>query len=220
MKSHVCYFTNVYPAPSHTTMRREIHALEALGAVVTRVAARRFGGALVEPADHEEAQRTAYTAHSLMRALGCLGLTGLRQPHRLARAVFDAVAVGSKSGRGIWKYLMYVGEACVLLRVARGCSHIHANFGNATAIAVMCRVLGGPPVSLRIHGPEEFDSFTPAEWDWKLRHAAFVAPISEYGSRRVREAVHGRHHNKVSTLRCGINMHTPEPGATLPSVLR
>jgi colanic acid/amylovoran biosynthesis glycosyltransferase len=220
MKSRVCYFTNVYPAPSHTTMRREIRALEALGAVVTRVAARRFNGGLVDSADHEEAQRTAYTARSLLAALGALGHVALRRPHLLARAVFDAVALGSKSRRGIGKYLMYVCEASVLLRVAQGCGHIHANFGNATAIAIMCRVLGGPPVSLRIHGPEEFDSFAPAEWDWKLRHASFVAPISGYGWGRVREAVHRRHHHKISTLRCGINMREPRSAEPLPSALR
>ena len=73
------------------------------------------------------------------------------------KTVRDAVAIGSKSARGVWKYLMYVGEACVLLRLSRGCEHIHANFGNATSIAILCRELGGPPVSLRIHGPEEFE---------------------------------------------------------------
>ena len=202
---HICYFTNVYPAPSHTTMRREIRALEALGAVVTRVAARRFGGPLVEPADHEEARRTVYTALNVLAALRELGRVALTRPRRLAQALHDAVAVGARSERGVWKYLIYVGEAAVLLRAARGCDHIHANFGNATSIAIMCRVLGGPPVSLRIHGPEEFESFSAAEWQWKLHHAAFVAPISEHGSQRVRALVHARHHPKVQTLRCGVD---------------
>ena len=159
-------------------MRREILALEALGVVVTRVAARRFRGLLVEPADHEEAHRTSYTARSLLAAIQGVGLAALTRPRRLAQALRDAVVVGAKSERGVWKYLMYVGEAAVLLRVARGCDHLHANFGNATSIAIMCRVLGGPPVSLRIHGPEEFESFVPTEWDWKLGHSCFVAPIS------------------------------------------
>ena len=222
MQSRVCYFTNVYPAPSHTTMRREIRALEALGAVVTRVAARRFGGVLVEPADHEEARRTVYTAQSIPNALWCVCLVALGQPHRLVRAVFDAALIGSRSRRGVWKYLMYMGEACVLMRLARRCHHIHANFGNATSIAIMCRVLGGPPVSLRIHGPEEFECFTAAEWDWKLRHASFVAPISDYGSHQVRKAVHARHHGKVKTLRCGVaaDFSQPAAGESLPAALR
>lgn len=202
--SRVCYFTNVYPAPSHTTMRREIHALEALGAGVVRVAARRFKGPLVEPVDRREQGQTAYTTESLWTALCCLAAVALTRPLRLARALFDAVAIGSRASAGVWKYLMYVGEACVLLRLALRCEHIHANFGNATSIAVMCRVLGGPAISLRIHGPEEFDSFTSVEWEWKLRHASFVAPISEYGVRRVRELAAARYHPKIALLRCGV----------------
>jgi len=202
---HVCYFTNVYPAPSHTTMRREIRALEALGTGVVRVAARRFIGPLVESGDRQEQELTAYTTESLVIALRCLLAVALTRPWRLAWALFDAVTVGSRTSSGVWKYLMYVGEACVLLRLARRCEHLHANFGNATSIAVMCRVLGGPSVSLRIHGPEEFDSFTPAEWEWKLRHASFVAPISEYGVRRVCELTALRHHPKVGLLRCGVD---------------
>jgi glycosyltransferase involved in cell wall biosynthesis len=177
---------------------------------------------LVDPEDHEEASRTSYTALSLWAATCGVCLAALTRPRCLARALRDAVVVGAKSGRGVWKYLMYVGEAAVLLRVARGCDHIHANFGNATGIAIMCRVLGGPPVSLRIHGPEEFESFTSAEWDWKLRHASFVAPISDHGVRRVCEAVHARHHGKVQVLRCGIDV-APAPGRvrlSLPTGLR
>jgi colanic acid/amylovoran biosynthesis glycosyltransferase len=220
MPSRICYFTNVYPAPSHTTMRREIRALEALGAVVTRVAARRFQAALVEPADREEESHTAYTAESLSAAAWGLVSTALSHPLRFAKTVWDAIAIGSTSPRGIWRHLMYVGEACVLLRLSRGCGHIHANFGNATSIAILCRQLGGPPVSLRIHGPEEFESFSAAEWDWKLSHASFVAPISEYGSNKVRAAVHPRHRSKVRTLRCGVDAPFAEaPIAPLPQAL-
>lgn len=220
MTKRICYFTNVYPAPSHTTMRREIHAIERLGTQVTRVAARRFAGPLVEPADRAEAQCTAYTTQSVFRAFGCVVWVMLARPARLARALRDAAVVGSTSRPGVWKYLMYIGEACVLLRLARGSEHIHANFGNATGIAVMCRVLGGPPVSLRIHGPEEFESFSAAEWDWKARHAAFVAPISEHGAGRVREAIGASHHGKVKTLKCGVDHSALGRVAALPKALR
>ncbi len=203
-------------------MRREIRALEALGAVVTRVAARRFGGALVASADRDEASRTCYTALNLLAATRGVCLVALTRPRLLARALRDAVSIGSKSGRGVWKYLMYVGEAAALLRLARECDHVHANFGNATSIAIMSRVLGGPPVSLRIHGPEEFESFTPAEWEWKLRHASFVAPISDHGTKRLRAVVRAEHHHKVQTLRCGLDgTLAPEPlRASLPADLR
>lgn len=186
-------------------MRREILALEALGTGVVRVAARPSKNPLVEPADRAEALKTSYLTRSISYAAACLGVVAATRPGRLARALLDAVQIGAKSKSGVWKHLMYLGEACVLLRVTRNCSHIHANFGNATSIAIMCRILGGPPVSLRIHGPEEFSDFTPVEWEWKLRHAAFVAPISEYGVQRVCALIQPHFHAKIKLLRCGVD---------------
>lgn len=212
----LCYFTSAYPAPSHTTMRREIQALERLGVDVVRAAARPFPGKLVEAADRHEAGRTAYTA--LRFASAALGLAGvmLTRPLRLLRALCDAVTVGAGSAPGRWKYLMYLGQAGALLRIAHGSAHLHANFGHAVRIAVMCRVLGGPALSLRIHGPEEYDTFTAAEWDWMLHHASFVSPVSEYGVQRLhRTSPHHRH--KVALLRCGIDAAAlASPHAALP----
>jgi colanic acid/amylovoran biosynthesis glycosyltransferase len=213
----LCYFTNVYPAPSHTTMRREIEALSSLGMVVVRVAARRFAGPLIEASDHEEARRTAYTTASVWRAGAELLRTAAHRPGRFIQALWTALRVGRSSRRGISTYLMYLGEASVLLRLSRGCDHIHANFGNAIGIAALCRQLGGPPVSLRIHGPEEYEAFSSVEWDWKVRQASFVAPISAYGVRRLQAILAPRHHAKVALLRCGVDgLGASQPLVALP----
>jgi colanic acid/amylovoran biosynthesis glycosyltransferase len=201
----ICYFTNVYPAPSHTTMRREILALSALGVSVVRVAARRFAGPLVEPADIEEAGRTVYTTRSVGFAALCLVRAAWARPRSFLQALFSALSVGRASRRGVWTYLMYLGEASVLLDRARGCSHIHANFGNAIGIATLCRQLGGPPVSLRIHGPEEFETLTAREWNWTLAQASFVSPISEHGVRLLEATVEPAHRGKLRLLRCGVD---------------
>ena len=38
-------------------------------------------------------------------------------------------------------------------------THLHAHFGtNAAEVAMLARVLGGPPYSFTVHGPEEFDA--------------------------------------------------------------
>lgn len=214
----LCYFTNVYPAPSHTTMRREIEALTALGVKVQRVAARPFAGPLVDAADQREARQTAYTAASVWRAGRCVLAAALRRPRAFARALGSVWQVGRSSRRGVWTYLMYLGEACVLLEIARDCDHIHANFGNAVGIAALCRQLGGPPVSLRIHGPEEFESFSRREWDWKLQQASFVAPISEHGVRILQSTLHPRHQAKVALLRCGVEeLESDRPSPPLPT---
>ena len=186
-------------------MRREIFALEALGVSVVRVAARPFNGALFEQADVAEAKNTCYTTSSLVRAAACFVIVALTRPARLLRALVDVVRIGPKTKGGLWKNLMYLGQACVLLKVAQKCAHIHVNFGNATTIATYCRILGGPPVSLRIHGPEEYIDFSPSEWTWKAHHAAFLAPITEFGKKRVQSVVALKYHSKIKILRCGID---------------
>lgn len=199
------YFTNVYPAPSHTTMRREIMALESLGWEVRRLAARPFSGRLVDPADAEEARRTVYTAASAVKAAWCLVFIALTQPLRLLRSLRDACWLGARSRSGAWKHLMYVAEAAVLVREARGCTHIHANFSNATSIAIMARVLGGPPVSIRVHGPEEFEFFTRADWTWRATHASYLIAISEFCERELRKRLNDDQHTKIQLVRCGVD---------------
>lgn len=201
----ICYFTNVYPAPSHTTMRREILALEALGVSVLRAASRPYDGPLIDPNDRKEAIKTRYVAHSVIYAAICLVIVATTRPRRLSITIVDAIRVGFGSKRGVFKHLMYLGQACVLLRLTRSCIHIHANFSNATSIATMCHALGGPRVSLRIHGPEEFDDFTADEWNWRFSHADFVAPISEYGVQRLKATLPVIFHSKIKLLRCGVD---------------
>jgi len=115
------------------------------------------------------------------------------------------VRIGAKTHTGVVKNLMYLGQASVLVQLAKKCSHIHANFGNATNIAIYCRILGGPPVSLRIHGPEEYIDFSPTEWAWKMQHAAFLAPITEYGVKKVQSQVDPNYYPKIKLLRCGVD---------------
>lgn len=185
-------------------MRREILALEAHGAEVIRVAARPFGGKLVEPGDKEEARRTLYLTASLFLAFRCAVHIAITRPGRFMAAIRDAIRIGRSSPRGVMRHLFYIGEASVLIRVAQGTDHIHANFSNATTIATFASVLGCPPVSLRIHGPEEYVVFSKPEWIWKSQHAAFIAPISEYGYNTISSLVPTRFHPKIHIHRCGV----------------
>lgn len=199
------YFTNVYPAPSHTTMRREIRALESLGWTVVRLAARPFKGPLPESADVAEAKRTHYVAGSITRAFLSLVQLTMTRPANVVKAFRAALQQGVRSRSGLWKHLMYVGEAAVLVRCTIGCVHIHANFTNATSIAILARLLGGPPTSLRIHGPEEFDHFTAEDWAWRADHAHSLIAISDFAARQIRSRLDPSLHAKVKVVRCGVD---------------
>ena len=199
------YFTNVYPAPSHTTMRREIQALEGLGWSVVRLAARPFNGPLPEPADVAEVRRTHYVAGSITSAFVSLAYLTLTRPAQVIRALRAALHQGVRSRSGLWKHLMYLGEAAVLVRCTRGCAHVHANFTNATSIAVLARLLGGPPTSLRIHGPEEFDHFTAEDWAWRAKHAHSLIAISDFAAHQICSRLDPSFHAKVKVVRCGVD---------------
>src|SRR5262249_42051243 len=157
----VAYLVNQYPHVSHSFIRREVVALEALGVPVERFSVRPSPADLVDPADRAERDRTyvllaAGPAGLLAAALG----TAASRPVRWARALALAVRLGRRSQRGVVRHLAYLAEACLLMRRLRDCGagHLHAHFGtNPAAVALLTRVLGGPPYSFTVHGPEEFD---------------------------------------------------------------
>ncbi|MFT3976826.1 MAG: colanic acid biosynthesis glycosyltransferase WcaL, partial [Sphingomonas bacterium] len=59
-RARIAYLTTQYPAVSHSFIRREIAAVEATGAQVSRYSIRRAPDALPDPRDREEAGRTRY----------------------------------------------------------------------------------------------------------------------------------------------------------------
>jgi len=87
-----------------------------------------------------------------------------------------------ESDRPLFYHLIYVAEACA---GGGGCSNsvaqrLHAHFGtNSAEVAMLARVLGGPPYSSR------FMDLTSScgLWAWKrrFRRAAFAVAISCFG---------------------------------------
>ncbi len=66
------YLMNTYPVTSGTFIRREIHALERLGADITRFAVRRWDQDLVDPADQAEAIQLTHQTHDAAGAVDVL----------------------------------------------------------------------------------------------------------------------------------------------------
>ncbi len=64
------------------------------------------------------------------------------------------------------------------------------------------RTLGGPPFSLTVHGPEEFES--PMGLAEKVGAAEFVAGISSYGRSQLYLRCKAAEWSKVHVVRCGI----------------
>lgn len=219
----VAYLVNQYPQPSQSFIRREVAALEAGGVVVDRHTVRAWRGPLPDPADEAERGKARVVLDA--GAAGLLGATIgalLRSPRRFLDALRAAVRLGRASERGTLVHLVYLAEACVLRRrlAADEATHLHAHFGtNSTTVALLCRLLGGPPYSFTAHGPEEFDAPRALSLGEKVARSAFAVAVSRYGrSQLCRWSAYGDW-GKVVVVPCGLDglflggEPTPPPAA-------
>lgn len=205
----VAYLTNQYPKVSHTFIRREIAAIEEDGIEVVRISIRPTPDRLVDPLDIAENERTTVVLErGIPRLLFVAIATAITRPFRFGSALRMAIRMGSRSERGMMNNLAYLMVACSVLQVVRqeGCDHIHVHFGtNPTAVAMLCHMLGGPPYSFTVHGPEEFDKPWSIGLTEKIGRAVFVAAISSFGrSQLYRQCAH-EHWPKIRVARCGVD---------------
>ena len=205
----VAYLVNQYPHVSHSFIRREIAALEAQGVSVERFSVRPPPTELVDAADQAEQQRT-----QVLLANGILGLivptlTALgQQPLHWFRALWLTIKIGWRSERGVLRHLVYLAEACTLLGKLRACGaqHLHAHFGtNSATVALLTRILGGPPYSFTVHGPEEFDHPEELSLGKKIEHAAAVVAISDFGRSQLFRWCSYAHWPKIHVVHCGVD---------------
>ena len=216
----IAYLINQYPKPSHTFIRREIQALERLGVEIFRISIRGWDDTLVDEQDKLERTKTNYV---LRRGGGALLLAVLmvlsKNPLGLAKATALAVKmVLNRSERPLFVHLIYVAEACQILlwlRVA-GVQHVHAHFGtNSAEVAMLTHILGGPPWSVTIHGPAEFDRKPLLNLPEKIKRAAFVVAISSFGRSQLFRSVAHKYWSKIHIVHCGLeaNFYANLPSA-------
>src|SRR5262245_20109111 len=125
----IAYFTNQYPAVSHTFIRREIQALEALDVTVVRYALWSTDK-LVHPEDETEQRRTRFVCQAGSPELvGCM-LTALKRPFGILRMLAIALKMGYRSDRGLLRHLAYAVEGIVLAAWSSRdrVEHVHAHF--------------------------------------------------------------------------------------------
>ncbi len=205
---NVAYLINQYPRVSHSFIRREIVALEQGGVVVHRFSIRPCRDELADARDREEIPKTTAILDGQARVLAATVLVGLRAPLRFLRALRETLRLSARSDRGWVAHLAYLAEACVLLKDLRRrkVQHLHAHFGtNPAAVALLCRLLGGPEYSFTVHGPEEFDKAPLLALDRKIAQAKFVVAISEFGRSQLLRLVRPAHFSKVLVVRCGLD---------------
>jgi len=212
----LAYVLNTYPQPSQTFIRRELRALERAGAQVQRIAMRRSALPLVDTQDKKEEQSTQYVLDAgALRLAIAMAQVAVTKPAAFARTLRCAWRIGRRSRQGPLRHVIYLAEACVVLRLCYGVDHVHVHFGtNATAVALLARLLGGPKYSFTVHGPEEFDDPKGLSLDIKITHAAFVVAISQFGRSQLFRWAAFADWPKVQVVHCGIEpsaFATPVP---------
>jgi colanic acid/amylovoran biosynthesis glycosyltransferase len=209
MALKIAYLINQYPKVSHSFIRREILALEACGLTILRFAVRSCADELVDEADQQELKKTRFLLEGgAIALLQALLTVMLHHPSQFLQATGLTLKMGWRSEQGILKHLAYLAEACVLLNwlAAAEVTHVHAHFGtNPATVAMLCRVLGGPPFSFTVHGPEEFDKVQAIALPQKIEQAAFVIAISSFGRSQLYRWTRPEQWSKIRVVHCGVD---------------
>ncbi|WP_188754875.1 glycosyltransferase [Microbacterium album] len=179
------YVVKVYPRFSETFVVTELLAREARGEELTVFALRPTS----DPRFHPELARVRAAVHYLPRPAR---VSALWEALRAASA--DAV-VEAAAGRHLGELLAAdpidaVQAVTLALRVREeGIDHLHAHFASsATTVARLASLLSGVPYSFTAHAKDLFhDQVDPADLVRKVRDAAFVATVSEFNVRHLRE---------------------------------
>lgn len=222
----IAYLINQYPRVSHSFVRREILALEQLGVTMHRFSIRPCRDELADPRDRAELPKTSVLLASAVRVFVATLAAFSKGPVPFLRALRETLRLSRRSDRGLVAHLAYLAEACVLLEElrTRKVDHLHAHFGtNPAAVALLCRLLGGPPYSFTVHGPEELDKAPLLALDRKIARAKFVVAISEFGRSQLLRLVTAAEWRKIVVVRCGLDAELlasqPQPIADQPRLV-
>lgn len=209
---------NQYPKVSHSFIRREIEALEELGIEVARFSIRPCREALPDAADLAERGRTLALLNRPLSLFAAMGRTMVTTPVRFLRGLGATMRMGWRSDRGLIPHFAYLLEACFLLGHLRAgqVEHLHAHFAtNPAAVAMLCRILGGPPYSFTAHGPDDFDRAPALSLGEKVAGAKFVTSVSFYGRSQLLRWSDGRDWGKIHVIPMGLDASflgaTPTP---------
>jgi colanic acid/amylovoran biosynthesis glycosyltransferase len=205
----LAYLCNLYPAVSHSFVRREIEAVERAGHEVHRFSIRAPRPDLRDEADRREAERTEVVlAQGVLRLVLTAFVLVFSRPVHTLDAIAAALRLSPPGLRQKVRHLAYWLEAAWLVRRLDRLrvEHLHAHFGtNPAAVALIVHAWGGPPFSFTVHGPDEFDAPLTLSLPAKIEAASFVAAISSYGRSQLMRWSAPDLWGKIHVIRCGVD---------------
>jgi colanic acid/amylovoran biosynthesis glycosyltransferase len=207
----VAYLTSRYPAISHSFIAREVRALRKLGLRVDTFGIHRSDPRHVLTAGDAEALRDTYSvlpphwpdflgAH--LRAL-------VGRPRRYLGALKLALRQPPAGRKGRVGDLAHFAEAVPIWRECRrrGLRHVHAHFTRPSAdVALLASHLAGGELSwsFTAHGVD-IPLDNPERLAEKVRRAAWVVCVSDYGRAQVMGLSEPCLWSRVHLIRCGVD---------------
>lgn len=204
----ILYLINQYPKVSHTFIRREIQALEALGVDVDRAAMRSDNFEGMSDVDKSEFKKTHYVLKVSPWLLIKQFLSeAFANTPKFWMIIKVMIKMYKQSNQGLVKHLIYIVESC---NVANYCkenniTHIHAHFGtNPAEVAMYTGLLTDIPYSFTVHGPEEFDKPITLNLHEKIKHAHSVFAITYFCKSQLSRWARYEDWDKIKIVHCGL----------------
>lgn len=225
----LAYLLSSYPMTSTTFIRREIAAHEDDGVPVIRYAVRPWDVPLVDTADIEEARRTTYILSGNLPGLAMALVAMLAtRPGRALAGMAGAWRLWRGARDGLVRHAAYFLQAAYLTSRMRrdGVTHLHTHFAaNATAVAMLARLMGGPAYSFTVHGPHDLFDAPLLSVREKATRAKAVVAITSYCRSQLRMHVAPADWGRIHVVGCGVfteefPLTPPAPNQTLLCVGR
>jgi glycosyltransferase involved in cell wall biosynthesis len=205
------YLTSLYPAPSHTFIRREVSAVRAHGVEVDTFSVRTPSEA--ERASEDDRRAHAETFYLLpvdpVRAARAHLERLARDPVGYARTFRLAMQHRVPGVKALGLAVAHFIEAMVLADELerRGVTHVHNHFANSAAtVGYLATRLLRMPWSLTLHGISETDYPAGNLLGAKLEAADWAACVSHFGRAQALRLIAPEHWEKLFIVRCALDL--------------
>jgi colanic acid/amylovoran biosynthesis glycosyltransferase len=209
----IAYLVSLYPAPSHTFIRREINALRARG-----VELKTFSVRMPTPAERaSDDDRAAFESTFYLlpmppaRLLRAHVESALRKPVAYARTFRLALEHRVPGVKALGLAVAHFAEAMVLAREfeRQRITHVHNHFANSGAnVGLLATRYLGLPWSLTLHGISETDYPAGLLLGAKLQAASFAACVSHFGRAQALRTIDPVHWDKLMIVRCALDLQS------------
>jgi colanic acid/amylovoran biosynthesis glycosyltransferase len=207
----VAYLMSRYPAVSHVFIAREVQALRRLGLRIDTFAIHRSGARHVLTDEDGQARRDTYAVlpPRWPEFLGAHLYALAARPRRYLVALWLALGQPPAGRRGRLGGVAHFAEAVPIWRECRrrGLRHVHAHFTRPSAdVARLAShfARGELTWSFTAHGVD-IGLDDPERLAEKVRHAAWVTCVSDFGRAQLMALVEDHHWTKLHLVRCGVD---------------